>query len=103
MRNDVDVLAISLRGNVLAKFQSTVFDRGGGRHGGSYDFDAVCAHGVGDAAPVVDAWEEFAGYMELVETEEAVSEDNGILRRFCGGASAVLCFAGMEDERIEIL
>lgn len=37
----------------------------------------------------MDAWEELADQMELVEAEEAVGKDNGVLGGFCRGLDGV--------------
>ena len=72
VRNDVYGFAVCFGGDVLAELQGALFDAAGRGDGGRDYFDAVCAHGVRDAAPVVNAGEETACYAELVEAEEAV-------------------------------
>lgn len=67
MRNDVDALAVRFGGYVLAEFEGSFFYTAQRWDRGDYDFNAVCAHGVCDAAPVVDAWEEGTCESELVE------------------------------------
>ena len=46
--------------------------------------------GLGDSAPVVDAWEKLSDQMKLVEAEEAVGEDDGILWGFCRDSDGLL-------------
>ena len=60
VRDDVHALAIRLGGDVLAELEGALLDRPGRWDGGRDDLHAVCAHGVCDAAPVVDAGEEAA-------------------------------------------
>lgn len=67
MRNDVDTLAVRFRSYVLAEFEGSFFYTAGCWDGGGDNFDAICTHGVCDAAPVVDAWEEGPCESELVE------------------------------------
>lgn len=78
VRDDVDALAVGLFLNVLAQFGGALFDGRGGGHRGEDHFDVVRLEGLGDAAPVVDAGEELADQVELVEAEEAVGEDDGV-------------------------
>lgn len=72
MRHNIDALAMSLLLDVAAQFPGALFDGRRGRDRGGDDFDIVGSEGFGDAAPVVDPREEFAGDVELVEAEEAV-------------------------------
>lgn len=78
VRDYVYALPAGFGGDVGAEFGGAFLDGARGGHGGGYYFDAVCEHGFGDAAPVVDAWEEGTGEAELVKAHETVGEDDGV-------------------------
>ena len=86
VRHDIDALAICLLLDIPPQLRSAFFDGGGGGHRGGDDFDVVGGEGFGDAAPVVDAREEFPGHVEFVEAEEAVGEHDGVPGGLVGGA-----------------
>ena len=60
MRDDIDALAVSFLLDVMAQFGRTLFYRRGWGDGGEDDFYVVGFESFGDAAPVVDTWEELA-------------------------------------------
>lgn len=94
VRDDVDALAAGLGFDVAAQFGGALFDGGGGRDRGEDYGDVVGLEGFGDAAPVVDAWEELADEVELVEAEEAVGEDDGVEGGSWSGLDGGFLFCG---------
>jgi len=92
MRNDVDAAAIRSLRNVLAELEGAFFDAGRGRDRGGDDFDAVGLHGLHNVAPVLDAGDEVAGYLEGVEAQKAMGENYRVLRRGCELCPSALCY-----------
>jgi hypothetical protein len=68
MRDDIDALSIRLVCYVLAELKGALFDAGGGRDGGSYDFDTVCTYCVCGSTPIVDAGKKFSCETQLIES-----------------------------------
>ena len=94
VRDDVDALAVGFFLNVDAEFGGALLYRCGRGHGGEDDLDVVGLEGFRDTAPVVDAWEELADQVELVEAEEAVGKDDGVAWGSWSGLDGGVFFLG---------
>lgn len=88
MGHDIDSFPVGMMRNVIGESCSPVLDRIRGPNGGCDDLDAVGSKCILDAAPVLDAWKTGTEKAKLVESHEAMSEHDWVLRRLCIAALA---------------
>jgi len=81
MRNNVYTLALGFLFYSLGKPGSSSLNRTGRWNGGRDHLNTFKSQGFSDASPVLDARQILAEEMKLVEAEQSMGEDNGVLRR----------------------